>query len=213
MKYGYGDLRVIVGKEEIRTFRYILCVCNETFRMLLHDPLFEEPLRLNDECSKESLFLLEKYYQGLEVEINNKNCIDLLSICVCYYEERMLKDVIDYIINNLDGCLAVGLLNKIVVLNNSSLKELREEFESFIKNENYKIMKNELLNGVYVDGMKFLFSNGIKFNGNEVDLLMLLLDYCRKLIDVEDKQEMKELIEECNFKSETLNCLNEDYKI
>lgn len=86
MKCGYGDLRLLIGNEEIKTFKFVLCVCNETFRKIINDPLFKEPLEISEGCSLESYLLLEKWYQRIEINITDKNCVDFLFICVCYNE-------------------------------------------------------------------------------------------------------------------------------
>lgn len=210
MKNGFGDLRVIIGNEEIRTFKFLLYVCNETLRKLLENPLFEEPLMLSENCSKTSFFLLEKYYEGIEIDVNEKNCVDLLSLCVYYNEESLLSNVVDYITNHLNEEIIINLLNKKEILNNEKLKELKDKFDDFIKNKNYKLMNEDLLKYIDVDNMKYLFSNGRMFNGNEIDLLKLLLDYYKNNIrERREKEEMKILIEKCGFKKELLSELTE----
>lgn len=105
------------------------------------------------------------------------------------------------------------MLNRKEILNNDNLKKLKEECEHFVKNENYKIIKKDLLNKLYIDDIKIVFSYGIMFNGSENDLLQLLIDYYKCSIDDERlKEEMKLMIEKCNFSMESMNGLSDEDK-
>lgn len=205
----------MVENEEIRTFKCLLYVCNETFRKVLDDPLFQEPLKLYDECTKESYFLLEKYYQGIEIEITDQNCVEFLSICVCYNEERIIKKIIDYIICHLNANIIIDLLSKKQILRSDCLIELKEEYEDFIKNENYKLIHKDFMNYISIENLKYLFSLGIMFNGSEIHLLRLLIDYYKCNIEYfneKEKEELKNIVEGCKFDVKTFNALDEEEK-
>lgn len=206
---------MLVENEEMKTFKFVLYVCNETFRRILDDPLFQEPLKLYDECTKESFLLLERYYEGIEIEISEKNCVEFLSICVCYNEKRVIQTISDYIISHLNANIMIDLLDKKQILRDEYLKELKEEFEDFLKKENYKLIHKEMMNYLSIDNIEYIFSFGIKFNGNEIDLLRLFIDYYQHNIcdlNEKEKKELKNIIERCTFDLQTFNSLNEEEK-
>lgn len=89
---GFGDLKVIVENKEFLTVKSIFCGNNEIFTTLVNDTKFPGYLELYDGCSEIGFRCLEKYYGNGKVVIDESNCIDILSICAYYDEEKLLKE-------------------------------------------------------------------------------------------------------------------------
>lgn len=72
-----------------------------------------------------------------------------------------------------------------------------------------------MMNYLSIDNIEYIFSLGIKFNGNEIDLLRLFIDYYQHTIynlNEKEKKELKNIIERCKFDLQTFNSLNEEEK-
>lgn len=108
---GYNDLKVMINGEEINTIKCLFCGRNKILNKIVNNKSFSGCLILNEKCSKEGFLLLESYYSGGIIELNQNNCVKLLNICLEYNENGLEKECEDYIFNHSNDIIIKEMLN------------------------------------------------------------------------------------------------------
>lgn len=108
---GYNDLKIMINGEEINTIKCLFCGRNKILNNFVNNKSFNGCLILSEKCSKEGFLLLESYYSGGIIELNQKNCVKLLNICLEYNESGLEKECEDYIFNHLNDIIIKEMLN------------------------------------------------------------------------------------------------------
>lgn len=82
-------MKILVEDQEILVVKSLFCGFNSILTQLITDSQFNGVLELFEGCTVESFLALDRFYSCGKVEINEENCVDILSICV-YYDEKDL---------------------------------------------------------------------------------------------------------------------------
>lgn len=96
LKNGLGDLKVIIKGKEYISSKVILCANNLFFLNTVNDEKFNGVIELDNSCNEIGFKNMEKYYSGGIIDINEDNVIDILTICICYDEEKLIKECVKY---------------------------------------------------------------------------------------------------------------------
>lgn len=141
---GFGDMKIKIENQEIITMKCFLCCFNSVFNSLIKDNKFNGCLELFEDCSINSYYLLEKYYSGGLIEINNNNCIELLKICVYYNEKTLLKECENYIIKHFNSDIMKKILTNEKILQCEDLKKLKKIENEYIKTNGYELLNESI---------------------------------------------------------------------
>lgn len=199
IEFGLSDFSLLFENgEKLNGIKSILCYSNEIFRKVLEDPQVEDPVPVAETISKESMILLFKYYGGGKVEIDEDNVSGLLLLSLYYNEKELFNELKSYAINHMNEKIVKDLLNSKV-----STGILDKLCFSFIQNNAYLMLENEILNEICLDGLKYILSLDNVIMKSENSLLSSLLKYYKV-----NKNEIEKLSEYKNEFNELLEYVN-----
>lgn len=199
IEFGLSDFSLLFENgEKLNGIKSILCYSNEIFRKVLEDPQVEDPVPVAETISKESMILLFKYYGGGKVEIDEDNVSGLLLLSLYYNEKELFNELKSYAINHMNEKIVKDLLNSKV-----STGILDKLCFSFIQNNAYLMLENEILNEICLDGLKYILSLDNVIMKSENSLLSSLLKYYKV-----NKNEIEKLSEYKNDFNELLEYVN-----
>lgn len=166
--------------DKVDVIKSMMCYCNGTFKKLILDTQFENPLKLASGASKESLCLLIQYYGGGVIDINEDNVGDLMVLCLYYNEVVLLSNLTKYCLNHLNLKIVKCLLNNINVFKIEMNKELLIKNEEFIKENCIYLLDRKEILSICIDGLKEILSiDNLKLN-NENQILDGLIEYYKE---------------------------------
>lgn len=199
IEFGLSDFSLLFENgEKLNGIKSILCYSNEIFRKVLEDPQVEDPVPVAETISKESMILLFKYYGGGKVEIDEDNVSGLLLLSLYYNEKELFNELKSYAINHMNEKIVKDLLNSKV-----STGILDKLCFSFIQNNAYLMLENEILNEICLNGLKYILSLDNVIMKSENSLLSSLLKYYKV-----NKNEIEKLSEYKNDFNELLEYVN-----
>lgn len=137
---GYGDLKIVINRKEFITIKSILCGNNDLFYKLVNDTKFNGKLELYNGCTEIGYKNLERFYANGVIEINDKNVIDTLSICVYYNECELMKECLKYMKYHLNEEIVISLLSKNEIMNSNYLKKFEKLLDKYIISNGYKLL-------------------------------------------------------------------------
>lgn len=173
---GYSDLTIqIRNGEMLQSIKSIMCYSNKKFREIIEDPKFDNTLCLNENINKESVILLFQYYGGGKIKITDDNIQNLLLFCLYYNENELLVELKKYCASHLDEEIVIYLLNHVEIVEMEILKDLKNNFEIFLKENVYLLLEN--VNKLNIDGIKYILSTKHLSIKNENEILNSVLKY------------------------------------
>lgn len=100
VRFGYSDIKFIVGDNEIQAVKSILCIRNESLKSIISEKSDLGPIKLDEMISENGFVELLRFYGGGIVEINSYNVIDILITCLIYRVDILLEAAEKYEITN-----------------------------------------------------------------------------------------------------------------
>lgn len=122
---GFGDIKVKIRENVILSVRSILMNGNETLKKLIEDVHFVGFIELYEECDEIGYYEMEKYYGGGDVVMEESNVCEILLFCLCYKDDEIYFDCLNFIKNNINDEILLKLIH-ICNLFPNSLKEIED---------------------------------------------------------------------------------------
>lgn len=121
----------------------IICQ-NKIFSEIIDKQKDNNYIEIIDGMTAEVFLLLEKYYGGGSFEITNENVFDLLIACLKYNEYGFIKEICDYIKENIDDKLSCKLFEKSSLLLKAKLTELSDMSNEYFKKNCYRFINRSI---------------------------------------------------------------------
>lgn len=210
IKNGFSDMTVKVENEYIKTIKCLLCGRNKVLMNLINDKMFNGCLELYDKCTKESFFILESYYSGGKIEINNRNCIDIMKICIYYNEINLLKDCEKYVLNHINEEMIIKIFYNKEILSCIKLKLLKKYAINYLIKNGYKLLKEDIIMNLPFDVFKSVIEKMKIFEGDESILLQNFIKYYKQYNNIYIKNDINNFLMKIDYNKILLNDLDDD---
>lgn len=196
----FSDIDIEIDGEIIPCVKAFLCYKNPIFNKLISDPQCPSPLPLSDSVTKHGFMLLLRYYGYGSIEINVKNVMEILRICIMYNENYLLKICKEFIEKHFNEDLIKELLITTEYLQNNYMITTNNLLQNYLQYNGYDIFcKSELYN-LPITSVKYILSIPGLIIPDENELLNRILCYYRviseDMINGETPLEIKQEFEE-----------------
>lgn len=193
-----------INGEEFTTVKSILCINNPLFKKIIIDDEIDCAIELFNECSVTGFKILESFYGNGIVDINESNVIDVIIICECYNEHKLLDLCVKYIMKHLNIKIIISLINNNKYLAFKSMNIVKKTIDNYIKDNYFKLLNNNHILDISAKGIAYIIN--IK-NPKKIEILRPLLLYLQMN---NSNKGIEEIIKNMKIEKDLILMLNEN---
>lgn len=142
---GFKDISLIVEDETIYCLSPVLYESNIELINILDGHNLEFPYRFPEFISKDAVFLLLRYYGCASIDIDYNNVIQLLILCIFWFEDELGEKCLNYLQKNMNINLCVELFRSISHFDESIISRVLKRFDFFLKAHSYTFIYTGIL--------------------------------------------------------------------